>query len=167
MSIEMTFSPEEFFGGPTGVPDTYIRIGTVYFRSITCHSVEWKNSKLDDCQKFKLIWFFFSFSGHSQELHNMLCNRHLREMIREIDSSKDPGKLLGQAMQIPIFTEFADECLRIVEPQDESEMVHWDIWLVWVKDTNPPSFQATHVIGDTSAILQQNEGDHHSTMQFL
>lgn len=62
--------------------------------------------------------------GHSQELHNMLCNRHLREMIREIDSSKDPGKLLGQAMQIPIFTEFADECLRIVEPQDESEMVH-------------------------------------------
>lgn len=62
--------------------------------------------------------------GHSQELHNMLHNKHLREMIREIDSSEDPGKLLGQAMQIPIFTEFADECLRIVEPQDESEMVH-------------------------------------------
>lgn len=54
----------------------------------------------------------------------MLHNRHLREMIREIDSAEDPGKLLGQAMQIPIFTEFADECLRIVEPQDESDMVH-------------------------------------------
>lgn len=70
-------------------------------------------------QIFKEIWFF-SFSGHSQELHSMLHNRHLREMIREIDSSEDPGKLLSQAMQIPIFTEFADECLRIVEPQDES-----------------------------------------------
>lgn len=51
----MTFSPEEFFGGQTGVPDTYIRTGKVDFRSITCHSVECKNSKLDDCQKFKLI----------------------------------------------------------------------------------------------------------------
>lgn len=42
--------------------------------------------------------------------------------MKEIDSSEDPGKLLVQAMQIPIFTEFVDECLRIVEPQDENEM---------------------------------------------
>ncbi|KAJ7386950.1 Zinc finger HIT domain-containing protein 3 [Desmophyllum pertusum] len=62
--------------------------------------------------------------GQSQELHSMLHNKHLREMITEVDSSEDPGKLLGQAMQIPIFTEFVDECLRIVEPQDETEMVH-------------------------------------------
>ena len=52
----------------------------------------------------------------------MLHNQHLREMMKEIDSSEDPGKLLGQAMQIPIFTEFVDECLRIVEPQDENKM---------------------------------------------
>lgn len=43
-------------------------------------------------------------------------------MIKEIDSSEDPGKLLTQAMQIPIFTEFVDECLRIVQPQDENKM---------------------------------------------
>ena len=43
-------------------------------------------------------------------------------MIKEIDSSEDPGKLLTQAMQIPIFTEFVDECLRNVEPQDENKM---------------------------------------------
>ncbi|KAL9981418.1 hypothetical protein ACROYT_G010121 [Oculina patagonica] len=61
--------------------------------------------------------------GHSQELRSMLHNKHLREMITEIDSSEDPGKLLGQAMQIPIFTEFVNECLRTVEPQDENEMV--------------------------------------------
>lgn len=42
--------------------------------------------------------------------------------MKEIDSSEDPGKRLGQAMQIPIFTEFVDECLRIVEPQDENKM---------------------------------------------
>ena len=43
-------------------------------------------------------------------------------MIKGIDASEDPGKLLGQAMQIPIFTEFVEECLRIVEPQNEEEM---------------------------------------------
>lgn len=83
-------------------------------------------------------------------------------MIREIDSSEDPGKLLGQAMQIPIFTEFADECLRIVEPQDDSEMVHWGLQLEWKKQTR---LHSRRHCGDTSATLQQNEGDHHSTMQ--
>lgn len=85
------------------------------------HSLVTSKSKLN-ALTFRI--FFFSVSGHSQALHGMLHNRHLREMIREIDSAEDPGKLLGQAMQIPIFTEFADECLRIVEPQDESDMVH-------------------------------------------
>jgi len=60
--------------------------------------------------------------GHSQELLSMLHNQHLREMMKEIDSSEDPGKRLGQAMQIPLFTEFVDECLSIVEPQDENKM---------------------------------------------
>lgn len=73
-------------------------------------------------------------------------------MIREIDSTEDPGKLLGQAMQIPIFTEFADECLRIVEPQDESKMVHWSVQLEWNKQTN---FHSRRYHGDTSATLQQ------------
>ena len=58
-------------------------------------------------------------------------------MIKKIDSSEDPGKLLTQAMQIPIFTEFVDECLRIVEPQDENKMevwtpmIQWSLYLFW------------------------------------
>lgn len=43
--------------------------------------------------------------------------------MKEIDSSEDPGKILVKAMQIPIFTEFVDECLRIVD-EDELEMEH-------------------------------------------
>ena len=137
--MEMTtFSPEYFFG-QTGVPDTYRKSWFFLHYLPFCWMQKLQTWWL---QTFKVIWFF-SFSGHSQELHNMLHNRHLREMIREIDSSEDPGKLLGQAMQIPIFTELADECLRIVEPQDESEMVHWGMWLVWVKEPNLPSFQTT------------------------
>ena len=61
----------------------------------------------------------------------MLHNKHLREMIKEIDSSEDPGKLLTQAMQIPIFAEFVDECLRIVEPQDENKMEVWTPMIQW------------------------------------
>ena len=52
----------------------------------------------------------------------MLHNKHLREMIKEIDSSQEPGKILTSAMQIPIFTEFVDECLKTIEPQDETKM---------------------------------------------
>ena len=73
---------------------------------------------------------YFS-QGNSQELCNMLHNKHLREMIQEIDSSEDPGKLLTQAMQIPIFTEFVHECLRIVEPQDENKMEVWTPMIQW------------------------------------
>ena len=70
--------------------------------------------------------FFFSncssLTGHSRELRNMLFNKHLKEMIKEIDASQNPEKLLTNAMQIPIFTEFVDACLRIVEPQEDQEM---------------------------------------------
>lgn len=37
-------------------------------------------------------------------------------MLTEINSSANPGKSLQDAMQIPIFTEFVDNCLQIVEP---------------------------------------------------
>jgi len=52
----------------------------------------------------------------SDHLRNMLMS-HLREMLIEIDNSKEPDKHLEQAMQIPIFTEFVDECMGIVEPE--------------------------------------------------
>merc|ERR1712025_465950 len=51
----------------------------------------------------------------SKHLKNMLANKHLRAMLTEIDNSHQPGKNLESAMQIPIFTEFVDECMRIVD----------------------------------------------------
>jgi len=41
-------------------------------------------------------------------------------MLKEVDTSKDRAKMVEKAMQIPIFTEFVDECLRVVEPQQQS-----------------------------------------------
>ncbi|KAI8512889.1 Zinc finger HIT domain-containing protein 3 [Branchiostoma belcheri] len=53
----------------------------------------------------------------SEELRSLLCNPHLQRMIREVDSSDDPEVSMQRAMQEPIFVEFADQCLRVVEPQ--------------------------------------------------
>ncbi|XP_002157954.2 zinc finger HIT domain-containing protein 3 isoform X1 [Hydra vulgaris] len=54
----------------------------------------------------------------SEHLKNMLTNKHLKSILMEIDASKTPEKHLENAMQIPIFTEFVDRCLSIVEPPD-------------------------------------------------
>ena len=51
--------------------------------------------------------------GDSEQLRDILCNPHLKNMLIELDKSDDPGKLLQKAMQIPIFQEFADVCLTL------------------------------------------------------
>jgi len=56
---------------------------------------------------------------HNQELKNILCNRHLRDMLIAIDKSANPAAAMRQAMLEPIFVEFADECLKVVEPASE------------------------------------------------
>lgn len=85
---------------------------------ITCSSTDEESEDAD-----RVGGHLLEKLGHSKDLLGMLHNKHLREMMKEIDSSQDPGQLLSRAMQIPIFTEFVDECLHIVEPQDdESKM---------------------------------------------
>jgi hypothetical protein len=48
----------------------------------------------------------------NRTLQSMLSNPHLRAMLDTIDSSRQPGQEVKAAMAIPIFQEFADECLR-------------------------------------------------------
>ena len=42
-----------------------------------------------------------------------LSNRHLRQMLQEIDESDNPVEKLKSSMMIPIFLEFADACLEV------------------------------------------------------
>lgn len=52
----------------------------------------------------------------------MLKNKDLRTILSGIDSAEDPPALLRNAMNEPIFTEFMDQCLGIVQPkQDKSD----------------------------------------------
>ena len=60
--------------------------------------------------------------GLSEKLRGMLGNRHLRHLLSEIDQSQDPARMLQRAMQIQIFVEFADECLRVCGLREEENM---------------------------------------------
>uniref|UniRef100_A0A3P8T9Z1 Zinc finger HIT domain-containing protein n=1 Tax=Amphiprion percula TaxID=161767 RepID=A0A3P8T9Z1_AMPPE len=46
--------------------------------------------------------FFFS-AGQSKELRDLLCNPHLRQLLRSIDSDDSKGDAMKAAMQEPLF----------------------------------------------------------------
>ncbi|XP_025836513.1 zinc finger HIT domain-containing protein 3 [Agrilus planipennis] len=57
----------------------------------------------------------------SSELKNVLANPHLRNLLKAVDSCSDPDKVMQKVMLEPIFVEFADECLKIIEPESNRE----------------------------------------------
>lgn len=58
--------------------------------------------------------------GQSKELRNYLVNPYLRDILEELHQCQHPDALMEKYMQEPIFTEFVDECLKIVNPTNES-----------------------------------------------
>ncbi|CAK6971824.1 zinc finger HIT domain-containing protein 3 [Scomber scombrus] len=58
--------------------------------------------------------------GQSKELRDLLCNPHLRQLLQSIDSSDTKDNAMRAAMQEPLFGEFSDQCLKIVENQAQS-----------------------------------------------
>lgn len=57
--------------------------------------------------------------GERQEIKDLLCNPHLRHMLTAIDSTDNPTVAMQNAMLEPIFVEFADACLAVVDPFNE------------------------------------------------
>ncbi|KAJ6647518.1 Zinc finger HIT domain-containing protein 3 [Pseudolycoriella hygida] len=53
---------------------------------------------------------------NSEKLKDLLRNPHLREYLVQLDKSPNAWKAMKIAMLEPLFIEFADECLNIVEP---------------------------------------------------
>ncbi|KAF7665615.1 hypothetical protein LDENG_00136500 [Lucifuga dentata] len=60
--------------------------------------------------------------GQSKELRDVLCNPHLRQLLRSIDSASSKEDGVKAAMQEPLFVEFADQCLKIVENQEKTRI---------------------------------------------
>lgn len=57
-----------------------------------------------------------SFAANSEVLQQILQNPHLQELLVSVDNSPNPEYAMQLAMQEPLFVEFADECLRVIEP---------------------------------------------------
>ncbi|XP_050765013.1 zinc finger HIT domain-containing protein 3 [Gymnogyps californianus] len=67
-------------------------------------------------QKLKLL-------GESEELRGLLLNPHLRQLLLAVDQAEDKSSLMKKYMQEPLFVEFADCCLRIVEPPEKENIL--------------------------------------------
>ncbi|KAH9518763.1 Zinc finger HIT domain-containing protein 3 [Bulinus truncatus] len=53
--------------------------------------------------------------GESDELKTALANPHLRAMMENLVNTDKPDIMMARAMKEPIFTEFGDICLKIVD----------------------------------------------------
>ncbi|XP_062448130.1 zinc finger HIT domain-containing protein 3 [Rhea pennata] len=67
-------------------------------------------------QKLKLL-------GESEELRGLLLNPHLRQLLLTVDQAEEKNSLMKKYMQEPLFVEFADCCLRIVEPPEKENIL--------------------------------------------
>ncbi|XP_020801147.1 zinc finger HIT domain-containing protein 3 [Drosophila serrata] len=56
-----------------------------------------------------------------QELRNLLHNPHLRSLLHQIDVAINAQTAMRVAMQEPLFVEFANACLQVVEPMTDEE----------------------------------------------
>lgn len=66
-------------------------------------------------KKFFFKFLFFT-QGNNEKLKDLLRNPYLREYLVQIDQSPDAWKAMKIAMLEPLFIEFANECLTVVEP---------------------------------------------------
>ncbi|NWI04372.1 ZNHI3 protein, partial [Tichodroma muraria] len=61
--------------------------------------------------------------GESEELRALLRNPHLGQLLLTIDQAQDKSSLMRKFMQEPLFVEFADCCLGIVEPPEKENVL--------------------------------------------
>jgi hypothetical protein len=56
-------------------------------------------------------------------MQRILQNPHLQELLVSVDKSPNPDCAMHLAMQEPLFVEFADECLKVVEPTEDASTI--------------------------------------------
>ncbi|KAL1494470.1 hypothetical protein ABEB36_010066 [Hypothenemus hampei] len=58
---------------------------------------------------------------NSDAVKSLLSNPHLRDLLVTIDNAEDFEQIIQKAMLEPIFVEFADACIKAVEPQENAQ----------------------------------------------
>lgn len=56
--------------------------------------------------------------GESDELKELLKNTHLRNFLKEINTAIKPWNAMKLAMMEPLFIEFSDVCMKVLEQED-------------------------------------------------
>lgn len=56
---------------------------------------------------------------HNENLRSLLKNKHLQDLLITIDKCENAEEIMQKAMLEPIFVEFADVCLQIVQPSEQ------------------------------------------------
>lgn len=51
-------------------------------------------------------------------IKELLRNKHLRDLLKELNEARNPWKAMRVAMTEPLFVEFADECIKVVDQED-------------------------------------------------
>lgn len=103
-------------------------------QNVTEEQIKWKGVVQDDQRKFNAsTWQKYddeddrlpesklNLLDSSDEIKNLLANPHLWQMLSYMDSAKDKEQCIEKAMQEPIFVEFADACLKLVESDSDEE----------------------------------------------
>ncbi|CAG9786823.1 unnamed protein product [Diatraea saccharalis] len=57
----------------------------------------------------------------SVDVKKCLENPHVRDILKELDKSAYPDDLMQEYMLEPIFTEFVDACLSVVQPPENDK----------------------------------------------
>ncbi|XP_037081131.1 zinc finger HIT domain-containing protein 3-like isoform X2 [Pollicipes pollicipes] len=76
----------------------------------TDQRVKWDESTDHMVTREALGWL-----GESRSLRRLLANEHLRQLVRLADTTDEPDRVMRELMLEPLFVEFTDECLRVVE----------------------------------------------------
>ncbi|XP_052843633.1 zinc finger HIT domain-containing protein 3 [Drosophila gunungcola] len=60
-------------------------------------------------------------------LRNLLHNPHLRSLLQQIDVAINAQTAMMAGMQEPLFLEFANACLQVVEPMSDAERAEFEL----------------------------------------
>ncbi|KAJ1185610.1 hypothetical protein NDU88_002400 [Pleurodeles waltl] len=85
----------------------------VYTEGILCEDDESDKVPLEKLKRL----------GESKEMKDLLLNPHLAQLLVTIDKAEEKGSVMKKYMQEPLLVEFADCCLRIVEPPKNTNVL--------------------------------------------
>lgn len=77
-------------------------------------------ASLFSARHIKQLTLRIANAANSERLKSLLANPHLRDYLAQLDATPDAWKAMKVAMLEPLFVEFANECLAVVEPDVEA-----------------------------------------------